>query len=234
MGFLHSPKVRLGLIVNGLYFLSLATPQPHGRPREYVPHSSRQQGFVSAAREPVYAPLPPPSGPSKATTYYTKGTDQMDVSLTKDLTLVRRRGHTLLLSPTLTTRGRSPEPPRSILLRFVSFSEQQTFFPESPLVITADGVEMWNYGRRLSFPEVPGSSRPLHSVAFDDKGDVIETLGHELPYEVFIEVISAKRVIFSLGPDRVELTANQIEALRDMHRRLPQPPPPPEEKRVRD
>ena len=39
-------------------------------------------------------------------------------------------------------------------------------------------------------------------------------------------MISAKRVVVRLGPDRVELTADQIEALRDMHRCLPQPPAP--------
>ena len=219
MRWLSSPKVRLALIVNGLYFISLLTPPAAPtRPRLFA----RADGYHgSSKRAPVVATLPPPSAPSKATTYVAKQFDQLDVYLTDDLTLVSRPGHRLMLSPTFTTRASKPEPPDSVLLRFISFSDERTLSNTTPLIIIADGkdkfeerVHLWYGGNAV--PQIDG-------------GQVVEGVGVELPYDVFVEVSRAKEVIVELGPDRVRLAAEQIEALQDMHRRLAAQQLPPDE-----
>ena len=69
---------------------------------------------------------------------------------------------------------------------------------------------------------------PATTATLDD-GQVVntlavETLTTEIPFETFVETISAKRVVLSFGPDSVELTHDQIEALREMYRRATPPP----------
>src|ERR1044071_3649191 len=122
MRCLSSPKVRLALIVNGLYFISLVMPTtPHSRPRFFARMRERADARVSTKTPPAYAPLAPPApATSKAAVNYVEGHDQLDVYLTNDLTLVRKPGHVLTLSPTFTTRMSAPGQPDSILLRFVS------------------------------------------------------------------------------------------------------------------
>ena len=229
MHWLSSPKVRLALIVNGLYFISLFTPTtPYTRPRLFARAGERLDARASAKTPPAYAPLaPPPSAPPKADVNYFKDFDQLDVFLTSDLTLVRRPGHTLLLSPTYTTRMSAHEQPRSVLLRFVSFSKGQVYTDTTPLLISADGRYKWDDSAEMDAAySVSRTNTGRHSVTKDAGGSVVETVGVELPYETFLEIISARRVVIELGPDTAELNADQVEALRDMHRRLPQPPPP--------
>ena len=224
MSLLSSPKARLALIVNGLYFISVFTPTtPHTRPRLFAHAYERRAERLAAKAPPAYAPLAPPIGPLKATSTYSKEHDQLDVYLTNDLTLVRMPGHTLLLSPTFNAKVLAPEPPRSVLMRFVAYSQQQVFDPDTPFVITADNVEMWRSGAGGTGGMTPVNARALHSAAYD-ADQVVETFGQEIPYDLFLNIISARRVIVELGDDRVELNADQIEALRDMHRRLPQQP----------
>ena len=212
MRWFSSPKVRLALIVNGLYFISLYTPAPpHARPYFFAHKNNRRADRLAAKAPPAYAPLARSSGPTRAETHYWKERDQLDVYLTNEFTLIRRLGHTLRLSPTLTTKVLTHEPPRSVLMHFTSYSQQQVFDKDSPFVITADGTELWRSGRYAS---------PLHSAAYD--GDqVVETFGQEIPFDLFLIITNSRRVVIELGDDRVELTPDQIEALRDMRRRLP-------------
>ncbi|MBV9926846.1 MAG: hypothetical protein JOZ96_17640 [Acidobacteria bacterium] len=235
--WLSSPKVRLGLIVNGLYLISLVTPTaaPHKRPRlfprpaeTYDVQPDDKRPAAAEKKSYVYAPLPPPpKGPVKATTHVAKQFDQLDVYLTSDLMLIDRPDHRLTLSPTFTTRASRPEMPDSVLLRFVSYSSERTLSNTTPFTIIADGEEMidgrthfWYNGNAVTPPE---------GVPF------IEGMGVELPYGTFLNIISARQVVIELGADRVELTASQTDALRDMHLRifqLEQPPPAPKDSRV--
>ena len=224
--WLSSSKVRLGLLINGLYFISLAfpsSPPPYARARTSAHTYEKRAERLRSKKAPAYAPLTTTtvSGLSVAETHYWREQDQLDVYLTNDLTLVRRRGHTLLLSPTYATKVLKPGRPHSVLLRFVSFSHEQFFDRNSPFVITADGVERWRYGARGPGDETPWNAKALYSAAFDDNGQVVETLGHELPYDIFVQVVGARRVMIELGDDMVELTPQQMESLRDMHRHLP-------------
>lgn len=229
-----SPKVRLALIVNGLYFISAFTPAtaPRMRPRLFASAAEHRAALMSTKTPPTYAPLAPPmSVTSKAMTNSLKEFDQLDVYLTNDLTLVSQPGHTLLLSPTFTTRISVPEQPPSVLMRFVSFSKEQVYTDTTPLKISTNGRYKWDDSADMN--EAYRTSRTnmgRHSVTVDEDGRVAETVGVELPYETFLEIISGRQIIIELGRDTVELNADQLEALRDMHRRLPQaldatPPP---------
>src|SRR2546423_1328255 len=139
MSWFFKPKVQLGLWVNFVFVVftivsSTFGEHTHGYGRPYVSTLD-----PSAAHKPLpYVSLPPPSGPTKATSYSASDFGETDVYLENDLTLIRRPGHTLLLSPTCAVHSKG-ETPYSVLLRFVSFSDARYFAYDSSLVITADG-----------------------------------------------------------------------------------------------
>lgn len=234
MHWLSKPKVKLALLVNALYLLTFFTPSsPPNTRRHLLAHTRRPPVARHApAGLPDYVPLPPPSAPSRAASYESSG--MLHVSLSKDLTLVKRPDRELLLSPFFSARAYPPAEPESVRLSFILFSDKGTCPGDCPLSIKADGETVWPeggaadpqfnaYGRRRG--------RVPHTSSTREDGLVIETKAAEsfevhVPYDVFIRIISARRVIVRLGTEQVELTADQVEALRDMHRRLPQPPPP--------
>lgn len=220
----------MALIVNGLYFISLVTPTtPHTRPRLFA--HAREPWNKSAAPpapQPEHVPLAPPITAYRAAADESGGL--LHVSLTKDVTLVQRPGRKVLFSPSFSAPTRPAAEPDSVLLNFIIYAGEQTCPNECPLTITADGVTVWTSYSHGDSPGWQQRGHVPHSSAKSDDGSVVETLAAEslstrMTYEAFIDMISAKRVIIRLGPDWVELTADQIEALRDMHRRLPQPPP---------
>lgn len=228
MHWLSNPKVRLALIVNGIYFISLVTPTPPRAPSRLFARPFENGGALPAPRRtPVFVNLPPPSGPSKAATWVSKGFDQLDVYLANDLTLVQRPDYRLVLSPAFTTKASNPETPDTVLLRFLSYTHGMVPANTSSVTITADGKYVWDEGlaRRYNADSPPGSATG------GEAGEVLVTRSINVPYAVFAEIISARKVVIQYGLDRVELTAEQFEALRDMHRRLltqsEAPPPPP-------
>ena len=229
MSWLSSPKVRLALIVNGLYFISIFTPPtPHTRPRLFA-HARATREARPASLLPQYDI--PPASPyklSRASAFESGGL--LHVSLNQDLTLDERPGRTLLLSPTFSARINPAAEPTFVNFNFFLYSGKETCPDDCPLTITADGVTVWT---SYSHGDSPGWQRKLvpHSTEMLLDGGVVETTGAEslstqVSYEGFIQMLSAKRVIVRLGPSWVELNYDQLEALRDMHRRLTQPPPP--------
>jgi hypothetical protein len=224
MEWLFKPKVQLGLFVNFVFIMfTLVSSAAGGHTYDYR-RATVEPLYRPNNATPPYVPLPPPKGHAKATSYLDKSTGEINVYLENDIDLIRRPGFLLLLSPTFTVSS-TGEVPRSVLMRFVSFSGAEYFAYDDSLTITADDVQVW--------PAVLGDgSRPFHSwseekvprsVTLDD-GRVVETVGKEIPYEVFVKIISAKLVSIQLGPEAKDLTAEQLGALRDMHRRLLQPP----------
>jgi hypothetical protein len=223
MEWLFKPKVQLGLFVNFIFIIftlvsSVAGGRTYERRVTYVPSPPASQPLP-------YIPLPPPTRPSKATSFLDKATGELNVYLDSDMSLIRRPGFVLLLSPTCTVQGKG-EAPGSVLLRFISFSGAQYFAYDDSLTITADDVQVWPAVSQDAGPSLyPRSYEKVpRSVTFGTDGRVVETVGKEIPYEVFVKVISAKRVNFQLGPEATDLTAEQLRALRDMHRLLSQPP----------
>lgn len=227
MEWLFKPKVQLGLFVNFIFvmFTLVTSTATGGRAYEY----RRIPGYVPPPPATVTLPnipLPPSKGPSKAVSYLDKGTGEFNVYLDNDMSLIRRSGFVLLLSPTCTVRSGSDEQPRSVLLRFVAYSGAQYFAYDDSLTITADDVQIWP-ALRPSGGQVWQSwnDEPVpRSVMFGGDGHVVETVGKEIPYAVFVKLVTAKRVNFQLGPEATDLTDKQLNALRDMYRLLSQPP----------
>ena len=222
--WLSNPKVRLALLFNGLYLISMYAPTGYVRrpPRAYT---YGRPGSAAPRRPPLDVPLPPPPGPTKATTYRDERGGDLNVYLQKDLALSGARGSRLLLSPTFTLR-KDDGSPESVLLRFISFSDDPLFSDGAGLVISADGKQVWPASGEDGEPLWRGWAEervPPH-VTEDGRGGVVENVGKMIPYEVFADVIRAKRVVLNLGPHLVELNAEHLEALRDMHRILTQPP----------
>lgn len=220
--WLSNSKVRVGLLVNGLYLLSLILPSPAqvgGRPfaHTYERPGSETSGRP-ARRTPVVISLPPPAGPTKATSHRDKVSGSVTVYLDKDLTLLKARGHQLVLSPTFSLRR--DDSPDSVLLHFMSYSRERTLSIDNKLSITADGQQVWpvySIDGDVTWKGWKEETVPPFVTEADD-GGVIENVGKTIPYEVFAKAISARSVVVNLGPHAVELKAEQLEALRDMHR----------------
>jgi hypothetical protein len=227
MDWFFKPKVQLGLFVNFAFVVftlvsSTAFQRTHGD-RQFVT-------FESDSAAIPYAQLPPPSGPSRANSFTSGG--RIYVSLNNDLTLIKRPGLTLTLYPVFNTRSEPLTDLSPVRLTFARFSNGQTCPGDCPLVINTDGVRVWPRAARNDIrppstnwtrESVPHSSRVLSD------GNVLETLAAEtlsteIPYDVFVEVVSARRVTIKLGDDSVELSAEKLEALRDMYRQLAQQP----------
>ena len=235
MSWLSSPKVRLALIVNGLYFISLFTPTAqHGRPDFFArARATRAERSVPTVQADP-AMFPPPSAQSRASASESGG--HLHVSLNDDLTLVDRPGHKLVLSPSFNASAYPPAEPKSVLLNFILYTNADALTcPGScPLAIKADAEVVWPErsaidpgGHSYSWKResVPHSSDRL------EDGRVVESMAAEsfsaeIPYGKFLDIISARRVVVRLGADWVELNTEQLEALRDMHRRLPRQSPP--------
>ena len=229
MSWLSSPKVRLALIVNGLYFISLFTPAArHGRPHLFARARATPAAREVSTVQPDPALFPPPAAPSRASAFESGGL--LHVSLNKDMTLVQRPGRTVLLSSSFIAPTNPSAEPDSVVLNFIVYSDKETCPDACPLTINADGVTVWT---SYAHGDSPGWRRervPYSSTKHAD-GQVIETMAAEslstrMSYKAFLDMISARHVVVRLGPDWVELAAYQTEALRDMHRLLPQPPPP--------
>jgi hypothetical protein len=224
MEWLFKPKVQLGLLVNFAFIMFTLVSSSA---RVAAPARLRPAATYYDPPAVPYAPLPPPAVPSSSAT--TESDGRLNVFLNNDLTLVKKAGRTLVLSPSFITRGRPPEPPPAVTLRFTIFADKDACPGACMLVINADASHVWESAAKGTFStgwtreKIPGSTIKLPD------GQTAETLAAEIlttriPYGTFVEIISARRVVLSFGPDKVELTHDQIEAMRDMQRRVaPQP-----------
>jgi hypothetical protein len=218
--WLSSPKVRLALLINGLYVISLLLPSPtQNHVRRSALHAYGSTVDRAVRRPPIRVSLPPAAGPTKAASYRGQGGGDLTIYLEKDLTMSGARGSRLQLSPTFIV-PEYEDSPNSVLLRFLSFSDEPLFSAGANLVISADGRQVWpayGYDGEPVWEGWAEDQFPPHATPAE-QGGVVENVGKAIPYEVFADVIRAKRVVFNLGPHLVELNAGQMEALRDMHR----------------
>lgn len=204
MNWLRSPKVIAGVLVNGAYllFCLLTTASDGSVMLPISSHYKKPATFVS---------LPAPTGPSKAT-FYKQFDGELAVYLTNELTLVNRHGHKLLLFPSFSAYGRESLP-RTVLLSFMSYSREQTYPDDCSLVIKADDTVV---------EPIATSTAIKHYTTTTNDGLVSETMGRDISFDDFVKIITANRVVVSLGPDVFELTPEQVEPLRDMYRILQQ------------
>ncbi|MGH9942878.1 MAG: hypothetical protein ACRD9R_11045 [Pyrinomonadaceae bacterium] len=160
----------------------------------------------SSASSIVYAVLPPRFGPTKATSYYSKEQNQLNVYPKDDLLLLNRGNRKVLLSPIFSVSGSTVTPPATIILRFYSFADALAYPDRCTLRITVDGEAIW------SDPNL------IRSITTGEEEKVVESFTYTLPYKKFFQAVAGERVKVSLAGDEFELTAEQVEALRDMHR----------------
>ncbi|HEX8282599.1 MAG TPA: hypothetical protein VF588_04560 [Pyrinomonadaceae bacterium] len=222
--WLSSSKVRLGLLVNGLYLFSLFVPSPSQVGGRLYPNDYARPDFARPKRPPISVFLTPPTGPTKATSY-RDGSGVLTVYLDKELTLQSSPGHVMTLSPTFTIRGDGS--PDAVLLHFISYNRERSDSLDGGLLIRADGRLVWPAAGPDGDLTWNGWKEELvPAFVTENGGFYFENVGKTIPYEVFAEVIGAKSVVFSLGPYNVKLRDEQLEALRDMHRLWAAPPAP--------
>ncbi len=219
--WLSSSKVRLGLLVNGLYLFSLFLPSPaQVGGRSYVRTYGRptfEAARTPAKMPPVVVNLPKPTGPTQATLHRDKGSGSVTVYLGKELTLLERPGSRLLLSPTFTVQPDGS--PDSVLLHFLSYSREHVLATDNMLSIIADGRQVWPpYSADDGMVWKDWREDLVPPFVTETEDVVIENVGKTIPYHVFAKAIGAKTVVLSLGPHLLKLKAEQLEALRDMHR----------------
>ena len=225
MEWLFRPKVQLGIFVNFVFVMFTLVSSSAGE-RAAERWNPAFMGVEVASLPPPPPPTSPSRRQSRAFTFDEEG--RTKVSLYYDLTLVKRPGFQLTLSPSFSMRKSPPMELSNLSLRFMRFSDDKDrgCLDDCRLAISADGERVWprGAGKRRTTTQwereiVPhtstmtGDGRALETMA----GDVLTT---HVPYDVLTQIISAGRVTVTLGADTVVLTAEQMEALRDMYRQL--------------
>lgn len=219
MEWLFKPKVQLGLWVNFSFVMFTVVSSFAGAnaPERWRPYAL--DGRTAPARVSPFTPS------DKVLTYDENG--RTHVSLYRDMMLVKNHDFELTLSPFFSARVNPLRDLSAVSLRFIRFAHDDPGCPgDCPLDIYADGVRVWPSRRRTAPTQWTRESAPSATVN-SGSGPVeimaAEILTTEIPYDVFLEILVAERVKVSLGSDTAELTSAQLEAMRDMHRRVSGP-----------
>jgi hypothetical protein len=219
MEWLFKPKVQLGLWVNFVFVMfTLVSPSAGGRTnvagaaaevrRGYDATETRSYDATVDESKFRYVQLPPRLGPSQATSYRDQQSGRLSVYTTKELTLVKKDGRALTLWPMFSVSGPSIVPPRTVLLQFTSASPAQFYDDECELEIRAEaGTYLWS-----ALP-VTHERAPLGGTR-----GAVERMGADIPYPVFLKLVTSKVVTLRVGGEEVTLTESQLSALRDMQR----------------
>ena len=222
MEWFFRPKVQLGLLVNFAFVMFMLVSSYAGE------RAARFRGRVVAV-ETGYSSVPPspppaPSRQSWAFTFNENGRTQ--VALYYDLTLVKRADFQLKLAPSFSYRMNSEGDLSNVTLRFIRFSDDEKCPGNCRLVINADDVRIWPSGKGRRTPPIQWMRETVeHSTEPSSNGRTVELMASEIltthiPFDVFVQMIAAKRVTITLGADKAELTSDQIEELHDMYRKF--------------
>lgn len=219
MEWFFKPKVQVGLFINFAFvmFTLVSSPAGAGTYVTSVPVEERDDFAVAERREVAvgtadaafrYVPLPPRVGPSQAASYRDQRTGQISVYATHEFTLVKKDGRTLTLWPIFYLSGPSITPPRKVLLRFTSSAPARFYSDECELEISAE--EGANFSAALPVTYDRASTGGAQGV--------VQAMGQDIPYPVFLKLVTSKRVTFKVGSEEIALTEAQLNALRDMQR----------------
>ena len=218
MEWIFKPKVQLGLWVNFAFVMfTLVSSSVGGRANGGVvvdvrrgldAVESRASHAGTADNAFRYVSLPPRLGPSQAVADHYADTWQIVVHTTHDLTLVKKDGRTLTLSPSFYVNGDTIVPPRNVTLRFRSDSPASKRF-------YADVCELEIMAEGADFQAVLEVS---HGQLWKDGKAFVEFMAQDIPYNVFVKLVASKRVTFKVGDEEIALTEEQLSALRDMQR----------------
>lgn len=214
MEWLFKPKVQLGLFVN--FAFVMFTLVSSGAYVRRVPVAERHDFAVAERSEPAapaeaafrYVPLPPRPGPSQAASFRDQNTGQISVYATREFTLVKKDGRALTLWPIFYVTGPSITPPRKVLLRFTSTAPARFYSDECDLDINAEAGATFSATLPVSHDRTSTGGAQA----------VLETMVQDIPYPVFLKLVTSKRVTFKVGGEEVALTEAQLNALRDMQR----------------
>jgi hypothetical protein len=220
MEWLFKPKVQLGLLVNFIFVMFTLVYSSAGGRTNVVGTAVEVRRGVAVAETGSFAAgavddnkfryvqLPPRLGPSQAASYRDQQSGRLTVYTTKELTLVRKDGRALTLWPMFYVNGPSIVPPRTVFLQFTSASPAQFYADECELEIRSEaGTYLWS-ALAVSHERAPkGGAR-----------GVVERLGTDIPYSVFLRLVTSKSVTLSVGGEEVTLAESQLSALRDMQR----------------
>jgi hypothetical protein len=158
---------------------------------------------------------PPPGVPpektfGKATAYYTKGFDAMEVA-SESWVIGNSNGpfmdDRLLMTAYFRSPGKMLARPQSMHFVFESHSQALKYGSDRKLQILVDGIEFASGETLITHSEC----RPRIPCE-----EVMKS--PELPYNSFLQIINAKKVEMRLGPTGFELRQENIEALRDLDR----------------
>jgi len=211
MEWLFKPKVQLGLFVNFAFvmFTLISSSAGAGTNVRHVPVAERREPAAAPAEAAFrYVPLPPRLGPSQAASFRDQRTGQIIVYATREFTLVKKDGRALTLWPIFYATGPSITPPRKVLLRFTSTAPARFYSDECELEINAE--EGANISAALPVTHDRTSTGGTQGV--------IETMAQDIPYPLFLKLVTSKRVTIKVGGEEMALTEAQLNAMRDMQR----------------
>lgn len=140
---------------------------------------------------------------ARAASSYSKPRDETTV-MVNYLQLYGDARDGLMLIPLFTVRGDKVVAPRSVTLEFSSYSGHGLFSRDRRITISVDGEAVASGDARLK-----SSGRGADGV-------VAEFLSYEISYRQLLKMVEGREVEISLGPRRVELTAEQLRSLRGM------------------
>lgn len=218
MEWLFKPKVQLGLFVNFVFVMfTLVSSLAGAATCDTCPFVGERRGYAVELSAPTpatadnskfrYVQLPPRVGPSQAASYRNQQTGQLSVYTTKELTLVKEDGRTLKLWPIFYSSGPSIVPPRKVLLRFTSTAPSRVYADECELEVRADGANFWAVSP-VSLTRAPKGGGQA----------VVESMGQDITYPVFLKLVTSKRPTLKVGDEEIVLTDEHMSALRDMQR----------------
>lgn len=126
----------------------------------------------------------------KINNYTTVGFDNMKL------------GNGLSLRAFFVSTGKVVTTPKTVLVTFVSSTEDWRYLQYRPIYLLLNGAERLTLG-------VPENNTSVHS------GSVLEQMSIEIPIEIYLKIVNSNSIEGSIGITKFNFKKSQIEALRD-------------------
>jgi hypothetical protein len=158
---------------------------------------------LGAAAQPP-APSPAPKHDAKIEVVYDEPEDQTRIRL-DEMNIFESDSEKLsiIIVGTFDTRTPPKTQTSELLVSFQARSKNRRFQVEPQMIIRADGEVI--------------RTRQMKNYSFqEEKGWVVEPLLTMIPYDVLAKMAGAKTVVIEIGAGKYPLSANNLEALRDL------------------
>lgn len=197
--WLKSPRLLAAVVFNVAYLCLSGVGGASDAPAD-------DDAFGASGSLVQYSLRAPEGATPRVASYYSPEVNQTSVYPAEDLILVGGAGRRLLLSPIISWTGERSSAPKSVHFRFYSFADVSQYDTARGLRVTADGEELWE------------AAAPIYSITFGHADRVVENLGAQVPFEVLARATAAETMKVAVGREEIELTAEQVNALRLMLR----------------